>query len=52
MGEIIINSVSVVNSIISTFNVSNVQPLAVRDNPFSGKIDQTDNRDRFLDKIS
>lgn len=50
MSDITINSTSVVSSIIRAFNLSNTQPLSVRDNPFSGKIDQTDNRDRSLYK--
>jgi hypothetical protein len=32
--------------LVRTFNLVNLRPLAVPDNPFEGKIDQTDNRDK------
>lgn len=38
------------SQLLRTYNVLNVQPLAVRDNPFDGKINQLDNRDPELYK--
>ena len=46
-GAIIIPNVPLAQ-LIRTFNLSNLKPLAVRDNPYEGKIDQTDNRDAEL----
>jgi hypothetical protein len=36
--------------LVRTFNLVNVQPLAVRDNPYEGKINQLDSRDPELYK--
>jgi hypothetical protein len=36
--------------LVRTFNVTNVRPLADRDNPYEGKINQLDNRDPELYK--
>lgn len=36
--------------LVRTFNLVNLRPLAVRDNPFEGKIDQSDSRDPELYK--
>lgn len=40
------------SQLIRTFNLASVRPLAVRDNPFDGKINQADDRDPELYKSS
>lgn len=50
MSEIIIPAVPVVGSILRTFNLSNITPLTVKDSPYDGKINQTDNSDPVLYK--
>lgn len=47
---IVIKPVPLVSQLIRTFNVGAIKPLAVRDNPYEGKVDQTDNRDPELYK--
>lgn len=46
---IIIPSVPV-TQLVRTFNLVNLQPLAVRDNPYEGKVNQLDSRDPELYK--
>jgi hypothetical protein len=46
-GAIVIKNVPI-SQLIRTFNLSNLKPLTVRDNPFDGKIDQTDQRDEVI----
>lgn len=48
---VIIPSVPV-TQLIRTFNIVTARPLTVRDNPYEGKVDQSDNRDPELYKSS
>lgn len=46
-GTIVIPNVPV-QQLIRTFNLSNVRPLDVRDNPYQGRVNQSDSRDPAL----
>lgn len=39
-----------VSALIRTYNIAGIRPLAIRDNPYEGKVDQSDDRDPELYK--